>query len=461
MCGLVGFAWSDLDPDELLKSVAHRGPDGQGGVRIGDVWLGHTRLAIQDLSPASACPFVSGPVTLTYSGEAWNVAELRASLPGPWETTGDTEVIARLLEVEGVAGLDRVDGMFAVAWHDTRTGTWLARDRYGKMPLYLCVVMGGFGGVRWASEIHAAGSDDTRPVAPGTAYNLGTGELVHWAGPVARTAPCSPAEVYTLLRQGVRKRLIADRPVCFLLSGGLDSSLVLSIARDLHPNPVAYTAVFDPASDDLRYAREVADLFGVPLVEVPVPAPDLDTITDAVRAVEVPMKAQVEIALANLPLARRVAADGFRVVLSGEAADELFGGYGGMAIKGASADDAGWRQIREAQVRKMSRGNFMRLNKVFMAAGVEARLPFMERELVEGVLATGKADCPPGKGLLKAAAAGHIPDAVIHRRKDTFQGGSGIADAAAEFIAATCPGLSPVVLYNQIARRELGYLPKG
>lgn len=166
------------------------------------------------------------------------------------------------------------------------------------------------------------------------------------------------------------------------------------------------------------------------------------------------MKAQVEIALGCLPLARAIASDGFRVVLSGEAADEVFGGYGGMAIKAARADDAGWQEIRQAQVEKMARGNFVRLNKVFMAAGVEARVPFMERELVERALATGKAGCPPGKGLLKAAARGLLPDRVIDQTKRTFQGGAGLDDAARVVSAG-------VVEYNRIARELFNYLPRG
>jgi asparagine synthase (glutamine-hydrolysing) len=193
----------------------------------------------------------------------------------------------------------------------------------------------------------------------------------------------------------------------------------------------------------------------VPLVEVPVPEPTPALAAEAVHVIETPMKAQVEITLANLPLARAIASDGYRVVLSGEAADELFGGYGNLIIAASKADDEGWRQLRRDQVTKMSRGNFLRVNKVFMAAGVEARLPYMHRPLVEAVLASGKRDCPPGKGLLKQAARGLLPEWVIKRPKDTFQGGTGVSAAAARVIAA------PTRFYNAEARRIFGYLPRG
>jgi asparagine synthase (glutamine-hydrolysing) len=219
-------------------------------------------------------------------------------------------------------------------------------------------------------------------------------------------------------------------------------------------NLTCYTAVFDPASKDLQAARWVAKEYGVELVEVPVPEPNEERVRAAVRAVEIPMKAQVEIALAHLPLMEAVAKDGHAVCLSGEAADELFGGYGGMQIKAASADDEGYRAIKRYAVRKMSRGNFPRVNKVGMAHGIEARLPFMQTDLVDLALAATKEQSPPGKKLLKAAALEiGVPAQIVNRTKETFQGGAGINDAA---LAA---GYG-VTNYNQIARDLLGFAPK-
>lgn len=453
MCGLVGsYGFINPDVNGMLASIAHRGPDGNGAARIGSTVLGHTRLAVQDVTDAAAQPLHYAGVTLTYSGEAWNTTQLRAQLPGPWQTTGDTEVVAALLADTGYAGLDRVDGMFALAWND-RAGTWLARDRWGKVPLH--VVRHG-DQWRWASEIKALPfGQRATAVAPGTAIHVDTGRVYRWATPPADIADPDPATVLRLLRDGIRSRLISDRPVCFLLSGGLDSSLVLALACELNVDPVAYTAVLDSASADLRFARRVAAELSVPLVEVPVPNPDRAALSLAVRAVEVPLKTQVEIALAHLPLAHAIASDGFRVVLSGEAADELFGGYGNHAIAAAATDDDGWRAIRAASVAKMAWGNFTRVNKVFMAAGVEGRLPFMHEPLVALTLAAGKRDCPPGKGLLKAAARGVLPLAVIARPKLTFQGATGTSAAAAGLVAA------PSRFYNAEAYRLFGWLPHG
>ena len=459
MCGIAGSFRCEIDVDAMLDRIEHRGPDGRGTCRSNDLILGHVRLAIQDLDPRASQPFRYRETVLAYNGEAWNPDELRresdslSPSPHPWQTSSDTEPIARLFDQVGIACLRLIDGMFAVAL-DGPQGSWLARDRYGKIPLYYAEYGGGY---VFASELKAfdpAWGVRPQAVPPGHALNLDSRVMMRWdQGFVA--PPCEPEGVLDMLREGVRKRLISDRPVCFLLSGGLDSSLVLALAKELHPDPVAYTAVYDSQSDDLAMARRVAQELEVPLVEVQIPRPTPQLIADAVAAVEVPMKAQVEIALAHLPLMRAIASDGYRVALSGEAADELFCGYGNMMMAaGRAQSDAEYRDVIRRAVDKMSRGNFVRVNKVMMAAGVEGRLPFMEEALVAAALASSKASNPPGKKVLKAAAASMLPPYVIKRKKDTFQGGTGIAAAVGDFID------SPTKYYNAEARELFGFLPK-
>lgn len=439
-----------------MDRISHRGPDGRGHAAQGDLLLGHVRLAIQDTSDAASQPFREGTTLLAYNGEAYNADALRDSVGGPWTTSSDTEPIARLLHQVGIPCLRRIDGMFALAWTGPQ-GSWLARDRYGKIPLYVAEVGDGYA---FASEIKAF-ARGLRPwaVPPGTALHLETGRLFRW-DEGEEPEDLEPQRVLELLRDGVRQRLVGDRPVCFLLSGGLDSSLVLALGKELHPEPVAYTAVYDAQSEDLASARRVAQALEVPLVEVPVPRPTPALIGEAVAAVEVPMKAQVEIALAHLPLTRAIAADGYRVALSGEAADELFCGYGNMMMAAGRAGDnaAAYRAVLAKAVDKMARGNFIRVNKVMMAAGVEGRLPFMEERLVASLLASTKDSNPPGKKLLKRAALPYLEERdlgyLVRRTKDTFQGGTGIAAAAAEVVD------SPIRFYNAEARQLFGFLPK-
>lgn len=456
MCGIFGTFGlpDDGSVSGGLDLLAHRGPDGRGEVAVGRAVHGHVRLSLVDLTDASAQPFRRGGGVLSWVGEVWNHDEVRVelrSLGERFSTTGDTEVLAAAISRWGlVAALPRLEGMFALAWSDSK-GDWLAVDRYGKVPLHVVRRGSEF---TWSSEVKAlVGAADGKlavPMPPGSILDLSSGRLTRWY-----SLPSEPGEVDVLesLRAGVAARLLADAPVCCLISGGLDSSLILQLAVEAGATLVAYTSYVDPASADLAAARRFCRELGVELVEVRVDPPTAGSLSEAALVIEVSSKAQVEIAAMCLPLARRIAADGFKACLSGEAADELFGGYGNSCIRAARLDDDGWREHRRFLLAKMARGNFPRCNKAFMSAGVECRLPFMERSLVEYVLSLGKGECPPGKGLLKLAAreAG-LPAWLVSRQKETFQGGSGMAAAAASVVA------DPRAFYAAELRRAYGRL---
>lgn len=434
MCGLVGsFNLPSFDVAAGIHRLQHRGPDGSGVLDCGPARHGHVRLSLVDLSSASDQPFRYGDAVLTFNGEIWNFQKVRADLEAAgrkFRTTGDTEVLASALDHWGVDGaLPRLEGMFAFAWSKADTHV-LVRDRFGEVPLYVFRRGEGFA---WASERKALGRDMAAiALAPGTILDLASGHLREWYRLPERIA--DNRTIGMMLDAGVRSRLVADAPLCVLISGGLDSSLVLAMAKASKPDVVAYTAVLDNASPDLKAARRLCAELSVPLCEVTIPTPDAAAFEAAAIAIEIPSKAQIEIAALCIPLARAIGSDGFKACLSGEAADELFGGYGNMCIKGSKANDAEWRNIRISSVKKMARGNFVRCNKAFMAAGVECRLPFIETALVETVLAMPKIECPPGKKALKASARKIVPDWVISRQKETFQGGAGMDEAAASAI---------------------------
>lgn len=451
MCGLAGaVGGTEATVGVMLDRIVHRGPDGRGVARAGRAVHGHVRLALIDPTAASAQPFAYRGATLSFNGEIWNWRALRAELADlghALTTRGDTEVLAAALDQWGVEGaLPRLEGMFAFAWSRGDRHV-LARDRYGKVPVYL---LRRAAGLEWASERKAwlrGAAGAAAPLPLGTWLDLDEGAPRRWYEVPEEAERVNLAEA---LEDAVAQRLSADVPVCCLISGGLDSTLILSLAVRRRPDVVAYVATYDPDADDARSARRVCEELRVELREVRVPLPDEARVRAAVEAIEITSKAQVEIALLCLPLAARLAADGFKACLSGEGADELFGGYGNMQIKARGMGDRAWRGLRLAQLEKMGRGNFVRCNKAFMASGVEARLPFLDRRVVERALAAGVRECPPGKGMLKAAARGIAPDWVIRRQKDTFQGGSGVADACARLLAA------PTRYYNAEARALFG-----
>jgi asparagine synthase (glutamine-hydrolysing) len=454
MCGIAGtIGGTKAQVEAMLDRIAHRGPDGRGTAESHGAIHGHVRLAMLDTSDASAQPFIRAGSLLSFNGEIWNHKELRTELEVMGErfkTTGDTEVLAAMLCRHGEAALSRLDGMFAFVWTSASGRTIAVRDSFGKVPLYLLRTINGW---RWASE-RKGFQFGCIPDAlrPGCVFDFQTGTSSAW---YQMPAPrwLSSGRVRELLMAGVAKRLRADRPICVLISGGLDSSIVLAIAKHFNPATEAYTAFYDSRSGDLKAARRVCSEFSVKLHEVEVSSNEKAVIA-AAHSIEISSKAQIEIATLCMPLAHRIASDGFRACLSGEAADELFGGYGGFCIKAAKATDQAVRILRCEALSKMARGNFIRCNKVFMSAGVECRLPFMEQELVEQSCQLGKAESPPGKVLLKEAARGLVPDWIIKRSKETFQGASGVADSCAKLFP------SPVKRYNQALSERFGYIPK-
>ena len=259
MCGIAGIIGSQASA-EIAEAMAlrlrHRGPDGEGVWSQPGVALSHRRLAIQDLTDAGHQPMVWDAHVLTYNGELYNHERLRADLPGPWASTGDTEVLLRLLATQGSSGLDRLVGMFALACWDTKhKRLLLARDRLGIKPLYYRLLPDG---IAFASELKALmllGRPDIDQSAvrdflfhgyipaPKTIYRgiakLPAGHTLTWqAGRVSierywhpspaiveRSASDTVHELDALLREVVPEHTVSDVPVGVFLSGGVDSAL--------------------------------------------------------------------------------------------------------------------------------------------------------------------------------------------------------------------------------------------
>ncbi|MFU0240433.1 asparagine synthetase B family protein [Streptomyces scabiei] len=450
MCGIIAAA-GVLELAPAVDALAHRGPDASAIVQECGVTLGHTRLAIQDPAARSDQPYQDGPVTLVYNGELFNAPRVRALVETAdprrtWSTTGDTEVVAAALAVLGPeTTLPELDGMYGLAWTDTRRPGVLmaARDRHGEVPLH--VHRGA--PLLVASELKAFRALGRRcgkavvDIPPGEWWELYAGaiarhtyhQLTATPTPDLTRETAAPALRHALAR-AVDRRVISDVPVCALLSGGIDSAAIVAELVRHHPGLTTYTAVLDPRSADLRHARETADHLGVPLVEVPVEPPTADDLTRALAVIEQPYKAQVEIAWPCLALAAAMRADGFKVTYSGEGSDELWASYG-FAYRGIAA--SGWYGYRRDLIAAQAVRNFPRVNKAFMAHGVEGRLPFLDPDLVTLALSmpldvVRDADTPAGrKAVLSAAYRDQLPPSVTRRGKVAFQDGLGLKPAIA------------------------------
>jgi asparagine synthase (glutamine-hydrolysing) len=429
MCGIIGGYSNQIEPG--IKALLHRGPDAQGLVKVGKLTFGHTRLAILDLDPRSNQPFTYGQVTLVFNGEIWNYKQVRAELQQlgySFKTTGDTEVVAAALDYWGVEALPRLNGMFALAWTTDGETLYLARDRFGEIPLHIARQKP----FTFASEkkaLLAIGAspkaiDDLPPgyyarvtptsYQPISYYDVST-IPASISGQEARSC------LFQLIGNGSTERAISDVPVCTLLSGGIDRAI---------PGLVAYTAVFNPKSQDLKNARLTAEYLGIELREVKVPLPTSDDLSRVIRCIEMPYKAQIEIGWPCLKLAEAMQADGFKVTFSGEGSDELWASYG-FAYHALKTQN--WHSYRKELFLSQARKNFARCNKIFMAHSIECRLPFLHPALVEFAISLPQSVVQEGKGRPKAiiqdAFRDKIPQAVTHRPKVAFQDGLGIKEA--------------------------------
>lgn len=469
MCGIIGGVVKSRK-DSVLGALSHRGPDARGSWAGKRFWLGHTRLAIIDTSSASEQPFVYDDVVLTFNGEIWNYIALKEELEGlgkTFRTQGDTEVLAAALSQWGEGALSRLQGMFAFAW-TTDGGETLrvARDRFGETPLHFFASSSSFA---FASEVKGLAAmglplAGVRWVEPGELLRVDERGVTRtrWydAPDGSREQPRlgrheAQKAISGLLELGARERKISDVPVCMLLSGGIDSAAIAFHLAEAIPGIVAYTATLEGSkSGDLPRAREVAEMIGVELREVVVPRPTSSDLDGVIRSIETDSKVQVEIGWACTHLARRVRYDGFRVTFSGEGSDELWASYG-MAHHGIVAK--GWYDFRRDLFLGQHRKNFARCNKIFMAAGVECRLPFLNTQLAETALSLPQ-DVVRGSGpkawkrVLTEAYRGRLPDSVIDRAKMTFQEGmgakGGLQGACAEAVS------DPARYYKAVLQTE-------
>lgn len=377
MCGILGFSGA-FEPAALsagLRAIAHRGPDDAGVFMDAEsgVGLGHVRLAIQDLSPLGHQPMLGadGAVVLVFNGEIYNFRELRAELEArghSFHGHSDTEVLLNLYLAEGESMLPRLNGIFTFAlWDARKQSLLLARDALGVKPLYVATMPDGvaFGSeikgllslVPRARELDAAAlhrylsflwcpGEGTplkavRKLLPGEALVLRSGRVARrwtWYQLPAFRAKHEPmAEQAALqgtvahLRQAVRRQMVADVPVGAFLSGGLDSSAVVAFAREQNPQIHCFTIEAaggqeEGATDDLPYARRVAQHLGVPLEVVKIDASRM--AGDLER-----MVVQLDEPLADpaplnvLYISQLAQQQGMKVLLSGAGGDDLFTGY--------------------------------------------------------------------------------------------------------------------------------------
>lgn len=458
MCGIVGIFNISTDPEQLRSQVLnmsrrirHRGPD-WSGIYVGKTAvLAHERLSIVD--PASGGQPLKSPdgkLILSVNGEIYNHRAIRNGIckDYPFQTGSDCEVILALYQKKGIDFLEDLNGIFAFALYDEENDRFLiARDSIGVIPLY----MGSDeeGRIYVASELKALEGfcSEYKPFLPGHYYDSRSGRMERWYKrdweqyDNVKDNAADIAELREALCQAVQRQLMSDVPYGVLLSGGLDSSIVSAVAKRYAARRVETDntreawwpqlhsfAVGLKGAPDLEAARKVADYIGTVHHEINFTIQEgLDALRDVIYYIETYDVTTVRASTPMYLLARVIKSMGIKMVLSGEGADEIFGGY----LYFHKAPDA--QAFHEECVRKISKLHMydcLRANKSLSAWGVEGRVPFLDKEFMDVAMrinpeAKMAKDGKMEKWVLRKAFEDMLPESVAWRQKEQFSDGVG------------------------------------
>lgn len=455
MCGIAGIVGGDrksIDAHEdvaqdlslMLAAMNRRGPDGWGIKVIEQGVLGHSRLAIVDLSGGRQ-PMVNeaGTNYLVANGEIYNHAAVRWDLrhSHSFATGSDSEAILHLYEELGTDCVHSLDGMFALAIL-APDHVFLARDPLGIKPLYYGTDR--HGRLCFASEIKSLllAAEEVRELPPGCWYHSGQGLHRYYELPEPDFPELDDDDVDEttervgrVLEASVQKRLMADVPVGVFLSGGLDSSLIAAIARRHTAGKLHSFAVGMTGSADLQAARLVAEHLGTEHHELAFKPEDITRLLpEVIYRLESFDPALVRSAVPNFMISE-MASGYVKVVLSGEGADELFAGYHylrSMMSKGGLDEEL--RRI----ISSLHNTNLQRLDRMTMAHSLEGRVPFLDLDMVKLALGIAPSLKMAGEGLtekwvLRRLAGDYLPQEIAWRKKEKFAVGTGVVQILEEY----------------------------
>jgi asparagine synthase (glutamine-hydrolysing) len=457
MCGIACILDIHSDPKNLREKAVdmarllrHRGPDWSGIYADDFAILAHERLSIVDVEHG-AQPLTNQEKTLilAVNGEIYNHKMLRAEFPNySFKTSSDCEPIIPLYERHGPDFLNKLSGIFAFVIYDKDRNDYLiARDPIGVVPLYMG--RDHHGNLYIASELKALIKfcRTIEDFPPGHYLTRKLEKPMRYYNPTWRNyeavanQPLNITKLRTALEAAVHQQLMSDVPYGVLISGGLDSSIISAITERYAPNRIEEQdrvqawwprlhsfAIGLEGSPDIAMARKVATKLGTVHHEVVYTIQEgLDAIRDVIYHIETYDVTSIRASTPMFLMARYIKAMGIKMVLSGEGADEVFGGY--LYFHKAPND----REFHEETVRKLDllyKYDCLRANKSMAAWGIEIRVPFLDREFLDVAMAFNPADKMVGPGKmekypLRKAFEGYLPDEILWRQKEQFSDGVG------------------------------------
>ncbi len=458
MCGIVAILnikshSESLRAKALMMSakIRHRGPD-WSGIYVGEsAILAHERLSIVDpQSGSQPLKNKANTVILAVNGEIYNHLDIRSQYANNFEfqTGSDCESILALYQQKGIHFLEDLSGIFAFVLYDSVKDEYLiARDPIGVIPLY--IGKDADGTLYVASELKALEGfcDSYEPFLPGHYYWSGEGKMVRWYKREwedyenVKGSTIGITEVKNALEDAVKRQLMCDVPYGVLLSGGLDSSVISAIAKKYSQMPIESNnkkeawwpqlhsfAVGLKESPDLIAARKVAEYIGTIHHEIHYTVQEgLDALRDVIYYTETYDVTTVRASTPMYLLARVIKSMGIKMVLSGEGADEIFGGY----LYFHKAPNA--KAFHDETVRKLQKlylYDCLRANKSLLAWGVEGRVPFLDKEFLDVAMRVDaenkmSKDGRMEKWIVRKAFEDLLPESVAWRQKEQFSDGVG------------------------------------
>ena len=436
---------------KMAKKVRHRGPDWSGIYSNNNAILAHERLAIVDPTSGKQ-PIISddGLKVIAVNGEIYNHKDLKLKYTPDYKfkTESDCEVILALYEEKGINFLNDLNGIFAFALYDSSNDKYIiARDHMGIIPLYM----------GWDKQNIFYVSSELKSLEgicnrielfpPGHYLDSSDGELTKWYVPEwtsfdrVKDSKTIIKQIHDSLSAAVKRQLMSDVPYGVLLSGGLDSSITSALAKKFAPKRIESNDQQDAwwpqlhsfsvgleGAPDLEAAKIVADHIGTVHHEINFTVQEgIDAIRDVIYHLETYDVTTVRASTPMYLMARAIKSLGIKMVLSGEGADELFGGY----LYFHKAPNA--KEFHEETVRKLDKlhqYDCLRANKSLAAWGIEGRVPFLDKEFIDIAMGINPEDKMIKNGriekwVLREAFKDYLPESVLWRQKEQFSDGVG------------------------------------
>jgi asparagine synthase (glutamine-hydrolysing) len=435
MCGIFFYKGGEIDYGALMAQfnhIKHRGPDNTSSyLQVKkNMFFGFHRLSVNGLDDTSNQPMNFEGIKLICNGEIYNYKDLITKYNFRYHSNSDCEIIIHMYLKFGIhKTVELLDGVFAFVLYDEKKDeVWAARDMLGIRPLFIGKTETE---ICFASEMktihHIVPTISQFP--PGCYYNLNSGTITEWYQHKYDEINTNEEDVKISLRDlflnAVKKRLLSDRPIACLLSGGLDSTLVASILKK--EREISTYAIGLEGSEDLKYARIAADYLKTNHTEIIVTEDEfLAAIPETIWMIESYDTTTVRASVGNYLVSKYIKSHSEdTVIFCGDVADEIFGSYRGFT---KAPDSQSFKRENESMLKNIHYFDVLRSDRSISGAGLEARVPFADKEFLQFCMSLPSRykmfdKTKIEKHILREAFKGYLPDKLLYRRKEAFSDG--------------------------------------